>query len=181
MRKRLIYIAGIVILIALAAAVLLQYAADADEMARLRRHSPYGHHFINTALTGGKVEWDSKDIRIWYVRRRSRELKTLEEFKEAFLRESPDKQAMISIHHSALKLDTKEGSESHERAEAIHVFLIDNGTRIEAHTPEGTYSLPLDVVHRNPREPLPGWLADRFDLDQWAGLDGRDAEVVWMR
>ena len=126
MQKRSFYITGIVVLFALATGVMLQYASDADEIGRLRRHSPYGHHFINTALTGGKVEWDSREIRIWYVRKRSRELQTLNEFKDVFLRESPDKQATISIHHPALKLDKKEGRESHERAEAIRAFLVEN-------------------------------------------------------
>lgn len=126
MQKRSFYIAWIVVLFALAAGGLIQYVSDADEMERLRRHSPDGHHFINTALTGGKVEWDSREVRIWYVRKRSREFQTLNEFKGVFLRESPDKQATISIHHPALKLDTREGKESHERTEAIHAFLVEN-------------------------------------------------------
>jgi len=66
-------------------------------------------------------------------------------------------------------------------SEEVDVFLIDGGSAIEAHTTEGTYALPLEIVKRNPREPLPSWLAERFDIDQWVGLDGREAEVVWMR
>lgn len=64
MRKRLFYIAGLTLLITLASCIWLQHVTDADEIARLRRYSPHGHHFVDTTLTGGKVKWTSKEIMI---------------------------------------------------------------------------------------------------------------------
>jgi penicillin-binding protein 1A len=61
------------------------------------------------------------------------------------------------------------------------VFLIDNGRRLETRTETGVYSLALRILPPEGREPLPDWVAERFDTAEWNGLDGRVAEVIWLR
>ncbi len=62
----------------------------------------------------------------------------------------------------------------------VNVFLVDGGTRLEAYTPQGMYSLPLQVLPARPEPVWPGRLTDRFDRSEWTGLDGRPAQVTWL-
>ncbi|HXV76931.1 MAG TPA: PBP1A family penicillin-binding protein [Candidatus Polarisedimenticolaceae bacterium] len=62
------------------------------------------------------------------------------------------------------------------------VFLVDGGTQLEAHTPQGaSYSLALEVLPPEPPPPWPGRLDERFDRSTWVGKDGRSARVSWLR
>ena len=61
------------------------------------------------------------------------------------------------------------------------VYLIDNGRRLETRTPDGVFSIAVDIGPPEGREPLPSWVAERFDTTEWNGLDGRAAEVIWLR
>jgi penicillin-binding protein 1A len=64
--------------------------------------------------------------------------------------------------------------------EELDVFVIDGGTRLEAYSPEGVVSVPLRVVAAEPAQPSPPWLATRFDVTEWKGVDGHPARVVWL-
>jgi len=61
------------------------------------------------------------------------------------------------------------------------VYLIDNGRRIETRTPDGVFSLALEIAPPEGTEPLPAWVAERFDVAEWNGLDGREAQIIWLR
>lgn len=61
------------------------------------------------------------------------------------------------------------------------VYLIENGRRLETRTPTGVFSLAVSIQPPEGREPLPSWVAERFDTTEWNGLDGRMAEVIWLR
>ena len=63
----------------------------------------------------------------------------------------------------------------------MSVYLIDNGRRLETRTPEGVFSIAISIEPPEGREPLPSWVVERFDTTQWNGLDGRVAEVIWLR
>jgi len=63
----------------------------------------------------------------------------------------------------------------------VSVFLIDNGRRLETRTPGGVFSIALSIEPPEGREPLPSWVVERFDTTEWNGLDGRTAEVIWLR
>ena len=63
-------------------------------------------------MTDGKVRWKSREIMIWKVRRKDREIPSLDEFKTVFLEEMPDKEATVEVHHPALKLSVREGSQN---------------------------------------------------------------------
>ena len=45
---------------------------------------------------------------------------------------------------------------------------------------EGTVEVPLETVAGEPTR-NPAWLLDRFDPENWFGLDGRPARVVFIR
>lgn len=125
--KHLFWIGALAVLLGAGAWIGLEYAADADEIARLRRYTPHGHHYIDTALAGGVVKWTSREIVMWKVQRRSREFTSVDEFQAAFRKASPPKNAEIAVHHPALNREVEEGRQSHERAEAILTFLAENG------------------------------------------------------
>lgn len=127
MRRPVAYMVGALLLMALAVYIWVQYISDADEILRLQRYDPYGNHFIDTTLTGGKVKWTSREVMIWKVSRKSREFSSVDEFKVAFLNEAVHKQANISVHDPTLNLNRKEGRESHERTQEILAFLSANG------------------------------------------------------
>ena len=61
------------------------------------------------------------------------------------------------------------------------VYMIDHGRRLETRTPEGLFRLALSIEPPEGREPLPSWVVERFDTAEWNGLDGRRAEVIWLR
>jgi len=63
----------------------------------------------------------------------------------------------------------------------MSVYLIDNGRRLETRTSEGVFSIALSIEPPEGREPLPSWVVERFDTTEWNGLDGRVAEVIWLR
>ena len=63
----------------------------------------------------------------------------------------------------------------------MSVYLIDNGRRLETRSPDGVFSLALSIEPPQGREPLPSWVVERFDTTEWKGLDGRVAEVIWLR
>ena len=63
----------------------------------------------------------------------------------------------------------------------MSVYLIDNGRRLETRTEDGVFSLGLSIEPPEGREPLPAWVVERFDTAEWNGLDGRVAEVIWLR
>ena len=60
------------------------------------------------------------------------------------------------------------------------VYLVDGGSRIEAHTAEGTFSLPLELLPPVPPPVLPARVEERFDSSEWVGLDGRAARITWL-
>jgi penicillin-binding protein 1A len=62
----------------------------------------------------------------------------------------------------------------------VDVFLVDGGTRLEVFTPQGTHSLPLELLPAVPEAAWPPRLDDRFDRSDWVGLDGRAARVTWL-
>lgn len=61
------------------------------------------------------------------------------------------------------------------------VYLIDDGRRLETRTPDGVFTLGLSLEPPQGREPLPAWVAERFDTTQWSGLDARVAQIIWLR
>ncbi len=63
----------------------------------------------------------------------------------------------------------------------VSVFLIDNGRRLETRTEAGLFSIGVAIRPPEGREPLPAWVVERFDTTEWRGLDGRRAEVIWLR
>jgi hypothetical protein len=65
--------------------------------------------------------------------------------------------------------------------EELDVFLVEDGGRLEAHTAEGIFSLPLEIVPSSEPAPRrPQWLAERFDTTEWVGVDGRYAAVIFI-
>ena len=63
---------------------------------------------------------------------------------------------------------------------ARDVFLVDGGTRLEAYTPEGRYTLNLEVLPAVTETPWPTRLNSRFDRSEWVGVDGRSAQITWL-
>jgi hypothetical protein len=63
-------------------------------------------------------------------------------------------------------------------AEETDVFLIDGGTRLEAHTSAGVFSLPLAVLPAVQDPADADWVRERFDPETWRGKDGRRATIV---
>lgn len=78
-----------------------------------------------------------------------------------------------SLAIPANKLDTLLDSE-------VDVFLVDGGTRLEAYTPLGRYTLNLEVLPAVEERPWPTRLNTRFDQSEWVGLDGRSARITWL-
>ena len=78
-----------------------------------------------------------------------------------------------SLAIPANKLDTLLDSE-------VDVFLVDGGTRLEAYTPQGRYTLNLEVLPSVEERPWPTRLNTRFDRSEWVGLDGRSARITWL-
>jgi penicillin-binding protein 1A len=62
----------------------------------------------------------------------------------------------------------------------LDVFVIDGGAKLEAYSPEGIFSLPLRIIDGGASQPSPPWLARRFDVTEWKGVDGHPARVVWL-
>jgi penicillin-binding protein 1A len=62
----------------------------------------------------------------------------------------------------------------------LDVFLVDGGTRLEAHTADGVFSMPLEIIPPDEPTQQPAWLAERFDTSEWRGVDGRDAEIIFI-
>jgi len=62
----------------------------------------------------------------------------------------------------------------------LDVFLVDGGSRLEVHGPDGVFSVPLRVVSGETAQPSPPWLTTRFDVSEWRGVDGHPARVVWL-
>ena len=60
------------------------------------------------------------------------------------------------------------------------VYLVDGGARIEAHTADGTFTLPLEILPPEVPPALPARVQERFDSSEWVGLDGRAARVTWL-
>ena len=46
---------------------------------------------------------------------------------------------------------------------------------------DGGRVLPFEILPDRPVSPLPASLTERFDPADWVGVDGRKAEVVWLR
>jgi penicillin-binding protein 1A len=65
-------------------------------------------------------------------------------------------------------------------AEETEVFLVDDGTRLEAHTAAGVFTLPLAVLPAVPDPADEPWIRERFDPDTWRGKDGRRARIVLL-
>ncbi len=63
-------------------------------------------------------------------------------------------------------------------AEETDVYLVEHGTRLEAHTPRGVFTLPLAVLAPVAEPERADWIRERFDPDTWRGRDGRRARVV---
>ena len=63
----------------------------------------------------------------------------------------------------------------------LDVYLVDGGQRLEGHTADGIVSMMLAIEPGGRLEPLPDWLLERFDPSDWIGLDGREAQIVWLR
>ncbi len=63
-------------------------------------------------------------------------------------------------------------------ADETDVFLVDGGSRLEAHTPQGVFTLPLAVLPAVPDPADAPWVRERFDPQEWRGKDGRRARVV---
>jgi len=61
------------------------------------------------------------------------------------------------------------------------VYMMDNGRRLETRTPDGLFRLGLEIGPPEGQKPLPAWVVERFDTAEWNGLDGRRAEVIWLR
>jgi penicillin-binding protein 1A len=78
-----------------------------------------------------------------------------------------------SLAIPANRLDTLLDSE-------VDVFLVDGGTRLEAYTPQGRYTLNLEVLPAMAERPWPTRLNARFDRSEWVGLDGRVARITWL-
>jgi hypothetical protein len=125
--KSSLLITGILIVIGIGGWIGWQRVANHDDIAKLRRYTPHGSHFIDTALTGGSVTWRSREIGLWKVQKKTRKFPSTAEFKAAFQRVSPHPDTTISVHHPALKLTEEEGRQSHDRAEEILKFLADRG------------------------------------------------------
>jgi len=64
--------------------------------------------------------------------------------------------------------------------EELDVFLVDGASRLEAHTEKGLFSLPLQIIDGPKHAPPPRWLAERFDISEWRGVDGRKAEIIFI-
>lgn len=62
----------------------------------------------------------------------------------------------------------------------LDVFAVDGGRRLEAYTPDGAVSLPVEILPAGKPVDLPPWLRDRFDTSGWKGLDGRPATILWL-
>ncbi len=62
----------------------------------------------------------------------------------------------------------------------LDVFLVDDGSRLEAHTADGVFSIPLEIAAPVEAARRPAWLAERFDTAEWRGVDGRDAAVIFI-
>jgi len=63
-------------------------------------------------------------------------------------------------------------------ADETDVFLVDDGTRLEAHTAQGVFTLPLAVRPATADPADEDWIRERFDPQAWRGKDGRRARIV---
>jgi penicillin-binding protein 1A len=63
----------------------------------------------------------------------------------------------------------------------LDVYLVDGGRRLEGYTADGPVSLMVATEPGGSDDALPEWLHDRFDPSEWIGLDGRKAQIIWLR
>jgi penicillin-binding protein 1A len=63
-------------------------------------------------------------------------------------------------------------------ADETDVYLVEHGTRLEAHTPQGTSSLAVTILPPQDEAQSADWIRERFDPETWRGHDGRRARVV---
>jgi len=92
-----------------------------------------------------------------------------EGFPAPFLRYAIDDNGAIAVPSNEL-----------ERllAEETDVYLVDNGTSLEAHTPGGVFRLPVAVLPPVEEPDRADWIRQRFDPDTWRGQDGRRARII---
>ena len=97
-------------------------AAEQKEIERLNRYYPNGFHFVDTLRADGKILWITQEVIGGSVKSQRREIKTLEDFKKAFLKANVSKEASIEVHVRSVQI---EGAT--KRAEAILEFLQAEG------------------------------------------------------